>query len=121
MAYNFGYYGGFNPIVPAGVPLAAPFGAQFAAAPFIAGGPAFGPNPAQAPPPQAPAAAPVEEKKKEAPAPPPEVNPNLKLIQEILEASKGGSSGDGLTLADGLEFYEYLREKRRRNNLSRLF
>ena len=113
MAYNFGYYGGFNPAI------AAPFGAQFAAAPLVGGGPALGPNPAPAPPPQPPAAVPVE--KKEAPAPAPEVNPNLKLIQEILEASKGGSSGDGLTLADGLEFYEYLKEKRRRNNLSRLF
>lgn len=59
-----------------------------------------------------------------APAPAPEPSPALKLITEVLAASQGLSQpadGEKLSLGDALEFYEWLREKRRRQNLAKLF
>lgn len=50
---------------------------------------------------------------------------NLKLIQKVIEANRQGGSGrtttgNSLSLDDVLDFYEWLKEKRRRINLSKL-
>lgn len=77
--------------------------------------------PAQAPAEQKPAEKPAEkpvEKPEEKPAPAPDAS--LELLKNILEAKKGSAPGEPLNFADVLDFVDWIREKRRRNNIAKL-
>jgi len=94
----------------------------------------FGLTPAPAPKEEKkpePAPAPKEEKKPDPapapapcpPPPPPGPSPAFKVLAEVFNASEGFSrpaAGEGLNLGDALEFYEWLREKKRRQNIAKL-
>lgn len=78
------------------------------------------PVPAQAPAPvEKPAEKPAE-KPEEKPAPAPAPDASLELLKNILEAKKGSAPGEPLNFADVLDFVDWIREKRRRNNIAKL-